>query len=97
MKKIILSLAIILVGLNTFASTPAPVLLSDFIVNADGFAEIGSKKLPKAVLKAVEESYPGVTISKSYVNSAKQYKLDLTMMDQSVTVYTDANGDWMTN
>ena len=97
MKKLLLSLAMILGGLNTFAVTPVPVLLSEFIVNPDGFAEIGSNKLPKAVLKAIEASYPGVTIAKSYINSAKQYKLDLTMMDQSVTVYTDANGDCMTN
>lgn len=97
MKKLILSIAIVLGGLNTFAITPVHNLLCQFIVNPDGFVEIESDKLPKAVLKAIEVSYPGVTIAKSFINNENQYKLELTMMDQSITVYADANGDWMTN
>ena len=96
MKKLILSAAIVLGSLTTFAVTPVQIPLTQISVTQDDFAEIETSKLPEAVTKATEAAYPGATIVKAYMNQENQYKLELTVKDQSATVYTDAEGNWIT-
>lgn len=96
MKKLILSAAIVLGSLTAFAATPVHTTQTQYSVTQDDFAEIGKDKLPQAVLKSTEKSYPGAEIVKAYMNNENQYKLELTVKDQSATVYADADGNWIT-
>ena len=95
MKKLILSVAIVLGSLTSFASTP--VISSTIILNItqEEYTEITNDKLPEAVLEAVKKSYPDATIDKAYVNEKKEYKLEITVGDQKAAVFADANGNWI--
>lgn len=95
MKKLILSVAIVLASLTSFASTP--VIPSTIILNItqEEYTEITNDKLPEAVLEAVKKSYPDATIDKAYVNEKKEYKLEITVGDQKAAVFADANGNWI--
>ena len=95
MKKLILSVAIVLGSLTSFASTP--VIRSTIILNImqEEYTEITNYKLPEAVLEAVKKSYPDATIDKAYVNEKKEYKLEITVGDQKAAVFADANGNWI--
>ena len=95
MKKLILSVAIVLGSLTSFASTP--VISSTIILNItqEEYTEITNDKLPEAVQEAVKKSYPDATIDKAYVNEKKEYKLEITVGDQKAAVFADANGNWI--
>ena len=94
MKKLILSAAIILGSLSTYAAT---VPLQDFKNHSsliqEGYIEV--EKVPEAVQKALETAYPGAVLAKAYLNENKEYKLEIKVKDQKATVYTDANGNWI--
>ena len=95
MKKLILSVAIVLGSLTSFASTP--VIPSTIILNItqEEYTEITNDKLPEAVQEAVKKSYPDATIDKAYVNEKKEYKLEITVGEQKAAVFADANGNWI--
>lgn len=94
MKKIIALVAIILGSFTAFA-TSVPVLNIEKTVYAQDFKEIKAEELPEAVKTALKTSYPDATLDKAYVNSSREYKLDITVGDQKATVYADANGNWI--
>lgn len=80
----------------SIATTTAPTL--NFGNNAfvqEDFKEITTAELPEAVKTALKTSYPDAKLQKAYVNSNKEYKLDITVIDQKATVYADANGNWI--
>ena len=100
MKKLILSVAIALGSFYTFA-TPT-ISNSEVILNSqkivfvqEEFKEIKNEELPEAVKTALKTSYPDAKLDKAYVNSNKEYKLEITVVDQKATVYADANGNWI--
>ncbi|MDO3695748.1 hypothetical protein QVZ41_12935 [Wenyingzhuangia sp. chi5] len=96
MKKIILSIAILASGVSTYAMvnniTPAT---SINIVMNDEFTEVAVDKLPEAVTNAVKTDFETATISKAYVNTSGQYKLELSIDGASSTVYVDKDGNWI--
>lgn len=100
MKKLILSVAIVLGSFTAFA-TMTPVLNTGSAENTEknsyiqDFREIRAEELPEAVKSALKTSYPDATLDKAYVNSNNEYKLDITVGDQKATVYADANGNWI--
>jgi len=94
MKKIIVTLAIVLGSFTAFA-TPTPVLNTEKTIYVQDFKEIKPEELPDAVKTALKTSYPDATLDKAYANSSKEYKLDITVGDQKATVYADANGNWI--
>lgn len=93
MKKLILSAAILLGSLSTFAAITAnqnsPM---KEVTIGDEFTEIKITDLPVAIAEALKKSHPNAVISKAYVNEKKQYKLELAMGDKTETVLTDASG-----
>ncbi len=94
MKKLILSTAIVLGSLSSFASTP--ILSSNYInIVQEEYTEIKSDQIPEAVQEAVKKSYPDATIDKAYINEKKEYKLEITVGDQRAAVFTDVNGNWI--
>lgn len=89
MKKLILSAAILLGSLSTFAASTS---VQKVISIADEYIEIKITDLPAAVTESLKKSHPDAVITKAYVNESKQYKLELAAGDKSETVWTDANG-----
>lgn len=93
MKKLILSAAILLGSLSTFAAITAnqnsPM---KEVTIGDEFTEIKITDLPVAIAESIKKSHPNAVITKAYVNKSKQYKLELVTGDISETVLTDAAG-----
>jgi hypothetical protein len=96
MKKLILTVAILAGGMSTFAmpNTVSPVNAIHVVVN-DEFKEIAVDKLPAAVTSAVKNDFATATISKAYVNTSEQYKLELNLDGSTSTVYADKDGNWL--
>ena len=94
MKKLILSAAILLGSLSTYAGT---ICIQDFKNHSSLVQEryIEVEKVPDAVQKALEIAHPGAVLGKAYINENKEYKLKITVKDQNATVYADANGNWI--
>ena len=95
MKRLFLSVAIVAASLTSFASTT--ILNSNEIITIvqEEYTEITSDKLPEAVLSAIKNSYPDATIDKAYVNEKKEYKIEISVGDQTAAVFADANGNWI--
>ena len=94
MKKLILSIAIVL-GSFTAIATTVRVSTREKTIYVQDFKEIKAEELPEAVKNALKTSYPDAKLDKAYVNSNKEYKLEITVVDQKATVYADANGNWI--
>lgn len=96
MKKLILSVVIVLGSFASIATTTTPTLnFENTVLVQEDFKEIKVEELPEAVKTALKTSYPDAKLDKAYVNSNKEYKLDITVVDQKATVYADANGNWI--
>ncbi|NJB84113.1 hypothetical protein [Wenyingzhuangia aestuarii] len=96
MKKLILSIAILASGVSTYAITNnvSPETSINILMN-DGFTEISAEELPATITTAVQKDFPSATITKAYVNTNGQYKLELTADEASHTVYADKDGNWL--
>ncbi|MBP0903733.1 hypothetical protein ACFSKN_04025 [Mariniflexile gromovii] len=96
MKKLILTVAILASGISTFAlsNNILPTEGISVVMNEE-FKEIAVDKLPAAVKSAVEKDFASATISKAYVNSKEQYKLEITIEESTSTVYADKEGNWL--
>ncbi|MFH6970278.1 hypothetical protein [Flavobacterium petrolei] len=94
MKKLILSAAIVLGSLSSYAGeVPTVQVQNQSSVLQEGYIEV--EKVPDAVKKALETAYPGAVLGKAYINAKKEYKLEITVKDQKATVYADAAGNWI--
>jgi len=96
MKKLILTVAILAGGMSTFAmpNTVLPLESINIVIN-DEFKEIAVDKLPASVTSAVKNDFATATISKAYVNTDEQYKLELSIDGNTSTVYADKDGNWL--
>ena len=94
MKKLVLSAAILLGSLSTFANnTIAPAVVSaNEVMLQDEYTEIGVDAVPDAVKAAVESALPGAVIEKAYTNESKEFKLEVKTTESTATIFTDANG-----
>jgi hypothetical protein len=94
MKKLLLSAAIVLGCLSSYAGeVPTVQVQNQSSVLQEGYIEV--EKVPDAVKKALETAYPGAVLGKAYINAKKEYKLEITVKDQKATVYADAAGNWI--
>jgi len=92
MKKLILSAAILLGGLSMQAENTGltnPVTSS--VNYQDDYKEVDA--VPAAIKKSLDEAYPGVKLEKAFVNSKKEYKIEVTVRGEKSVVYTDATGN----
>lgn len=96
MKKLILTVAILAGGMSAFAmpNTVLPTEEINLVIN-DEFKEIAVDKLPAAVSSAVKNDFSTATISKAYVNTSEQYKIELSLDGSTSTVYADKDGNWL--
>lgn len=93
MKKLILSAAILLGSLSTFAAiTPIQKSAVKEITIAGEYTEIKITDLPAVIAESLKKSHPNAVITKAYVSESKQFKLELATGDKSETVLTDAKG-----
>lgn len=96
MKKLFISAAIILGSVSGFATASPDLHVPKITVTVqDDFTEIKTEEVPDAVRTAIKTAYPDATLDKAYVNTLKEYKLEITVRDQKATVYADANGNWI--
>lgn len=95
MKKLILS-AVIVLGSLFMNAEAAISKKSDLnvVIFQDGFKEIKIDALPVEVKATIEKSYPGSKLVKAYVNSKKQYKVEINSAgdDDKRFVFTDSKG-----
>lgn len=91
MKKLILSAAILLGGLSIQAENTVLTTTTVNTINyQDDYKEVDA--VPAAIKKSLDEAYPGVKLEKAYVNSKKEYKIEVTVRGEKSIVYTDAAG-----
>lgn len=76
---------------TTAAKVAATGLVQDY-------KELKTSELPQAVKDAVAADLDGATISKAYVNTQGDYKIELATTDaKRATVYANAKGEWIKN
>jgi hypothetical protein len=96
MKKLILAVAIVASGFSTFALSINPIQSEVTVVSiTEEFKEIALETVPTAVTAAVAKDFSTATISKAYVNSKEQYKLDINIDGTDNVVYADKDGNWL--
>lgn len=97
MKKLVVSMAVLLGSLTTFASTTITEkqLNTQEIAIQEEYTEVAVDALPDAVKSAVATAMPGAVIKKAYINENQEYKLEVKAGEQTATVYTDADGTIM--
>jgi|SRR5690606_25435280 len=62
------------------------------------YKEVKASEVPQTIKDAVAKDFSGATISKASVNASGEYKIQLATADsKSVTVYANANGEWIKN
>ncbi|KFF20309.1 MULTISPECIES: hypothetical protein [Flavobacterium] len=96
MKKLILSAAIVLGSLSSFATTlPTSVLDVKTTSVQEEYTEVKIEELPAAITAALKKAYPDAVLNKAYVNANKEYKLDVTVGDKVGNLFADATGNWI--
>lgn len=62
------------------------------------YKEVKTSELPQSVQDAVAADFEDATISKVYLNSRGEYKIELATADaKKATVYANAKGEWIKN
>ena len=100
MKKLILSAAIVLGSLTTMSvqaqeQTKDTTNTERTAPATDAYTEIKIEELPVAITEALKKAYPEAVVSKAYINEKKEYKLDVTVGEKAVSLFADANGNWI--
>ena len=97
MKKVVLTAAIILGGLTTFATSAFAISQTDEIIMIvqDDYKEIKTDSIPQAVKDALAADFQTATLNKAYVNHKQEYKLEITVDGAASIVYADKDGNWI--
>ncbi|MBO3099711.1 hypothetical protein [Gelidibacter pelagius] len=99
MKKVVLTVAIVLGGLSTYATSAFPMNQTEKfeLVAQEEYKEIKAEALPQAVKDALAKDFPTAALDKAYVSEKQEleYKLDLTIEGEILTVYADKDGNWI--
>ena len=97
MKKVILTAAIMLGGLSTYATSAFAMNQKEEIVLGvqEEYKEIKAEMLPQAVKDALAADFDTATLDKAYVNAEQEYKLDIIVDGAASTVYADKDGNWI--
>jgi len=96
MKKLILAVAVVASSFSTFALSINPIQSDAITVSiTEEFKEVALENVPAEVTAAVAKDFSTATISKAYVNSKEQYKLEITMDGTDSVVYADKDGNWL--
>lgn len=70
--------------------------VNEISIATEDFEEISVAEVPQAVTDAVSKNFPTANLDKAYTNEKKQYKLVLSLEDDTQgTVYADEEGNWI--
>jgi uncharacterized protein YcnI len=108
MKKLLLSTAILLGSLSTFAQASTTIAVGQAESNTkiatsvktempstntqDSYTEVKLDEVPTDVKVSLLKIFPGSKLEKAYVNDKKEYKLEVKAGKKSNTVFADATG-----
>ena len=97
MKKVVLTVAIVLGGLSTYATSAFAMNTSDVkMINIQQeYKQIENDSLPQAVKDALAADFSTATLDKAYVNEAEEYKLEIIVDGTNSTLYADKEGNWI--
>ncbi len=99
MKKLILSAAIVLGSFTAIAQeTPVTESTTTETVTTEQeevLTPVASDEIPAPVTDALENAFPGATISKAEITEDKEYKLQVKAGDKEGLVYFDEKGKWI--
>ena len=96
MKKLILSAAIVLGSLSTYANTvPTSSEVIKTISIQEEYTEVKLEEVPAAIKEALKVAFPEAVLDKAYVNAKKEYKLDVTVGEKKGNLFADENGKWI--
>ena len=97
MKKVILTAAILIGGLSTYATSSSKINHTDEIAIAvqDDYKEIKTDSIPQAVKDALAADFQTATLDKAYVNHKQEYKLEIMVDGEASTIYADIDGNWI--
>ena len=97
MKKVILTAAILVGGLSTYAASAFTINPTNQIeiTAQQEYTEIKIESLPQAVKDALEEDFSTATLDKAYVNDEQEYKLEITVDGGTSILYADKDGNWI--
>jgi hypothetical protein len=109
MKKLILSVAIVLGSFSAFAQTEstggsttgtstdtkATTTTATTAAQSD-YTEVKATEVPAPVMAALKKAYPDAKLDKTSINAKNEYKLDVTVGDKVGSLYADAKGKWIT-
>lgn len=103
MKKLILSAAIFLGSLSTFAQATAAAKTEETTQNTqttqaveEKYTEIKAEEVPEAVKSSLKKAFPTAILDKAFINEKKEYKLQVTVGEKVGALYADAAGKWIT-
>jgi len=99
MKKLILTITVAFltsgISISSFANNNNH-LYEIVVVKNDDFKEITLKEVPVAVKTAIVEDFISAFVTKVYVNESKQYKIELTIDDETkFVVFANKEGTWL--
>jgi predicted KAP-like P-loop ATPase len=103
MKKLILTAAIFLGSLSTFAQA-SPATKTEKTTQTtqttqvveEKYTEIKAEELPDAVKSSLKKAFPTAVLDKAFINEKKEYKLQVTVGEKVGALYADAAGKWIT-
>ncbi|TDE00120.1 hypothetical protein [Flavobacterium sandaracinum] len=96
MKKLILSAAIVLGSVSTYAITvPNSVEVVKTITIQEEYTEVELEAVPAAIIEALKAAYPSAVLDKAYINAAKEYKLEVTIEGKKENLFADESGKWI--
>ena len=96
MKKVILSVAILLGSLSIFtASAQVQNSSEKTATTTQEYTEIKLEELPAVVTEALTKSFPDAKLTKAYINEKKEYKLEVEVGDKVGSLFIDGNGKWI--
>ena len=96
MKKLIMSAAVLLGSLSTFATVlPTQVASEKVIFVSDEYTEIKIEEVPTAVTDALKKAYPDAVLTKAFINEKKEYKIEVKIADKEGALYADETGKWI--
>ncbi|MFV8353006.1 hypothetical protein ACNQGB_16635 [Flavobacterium sp. XS1P32] len=96
MKKLILSAAIVLGSISSYAAIiPVSNIVTQSVLLQEEYTEVKAEAIPEAVKAALKIAKPDATLIKASINAKKEYKLEIKVGDQKATVYADAEGNWI--
>ena len=96
MKKKILSAAIVLGSLSTYATVvPTSTEVIKTVSLQEEYTEVKLEEVPAAIKDAFKTAFPEGTLDKVFVNAKKEYKLDVTVGEKKGNLFADENGKWI--